>query len=171
MADWLAKHHPDIQFHAPLLTPYPMETRATLLDWLASVEGPVGVVGSSLGGFWSSVVVDNHPSAKAVLVNPAVKPHTRFPEFVGKPLKGYYDEREFMLEPQHMRELEACIPTRLAYERYWVMLQEGDETLDYRMAEQFYAGCKILTEPNGNHSFEGFERYLPDIIEFLFGLS
>ena len=47
------------------------------------------------------------------------------------------------------------------------MVQEGDETLDYRLAVDAYAGSKQLVEPGGDHSFVGFERHLPAIVEFL----
>jgi len=51
--------------------------------------------------------------------------------------------------------------------RYKVMLQTDDETLDYRLAESKYAKSNLLIEEGGDHSFVGYENHLPAIAEFL----
>ena len=48
-----------------------------------------------------------------------------------------------------------------------MLLQTGDEVLDYRLAESRYSGCRMTIEQGGDHSFQHFERPLPAIIEFL----
>jgi predicted esterase YcpF (UPF0227 family) len=39
--------------------------------------------------------------------------------------------------------------------------------LDYRLAVEKYAGCKQLIEEGGDHSFQGFERWIGNAIEYL----
>jgi len=51
--------------------------------------------------------------------------------------------------------------------RYWVMVQEQDETLDYRHAVRFYDGVQMTVEAGGDHGFRDFERHLPAIVEFM----
>lgn len=48
------------------------------------------------------------------------------------------------------------------------MVQTGDETLDYRLAADKYNGCQQLVEEGGNHTFEGYENWLPKIARFFF---
>ncbi|MEI8649578.1 YqiA/YcfP family alpha/beta fold hydrolase [Paraglaciecola sp. Hal342] len=52
-------------------------------------------------------------------------------------------------------------------QNYWVLLQTADETLDYRQAEKKYMGAKLTIEEGGDHSFQGYERFLKDIFQFL----
>lgn len=42
-----------------------------------------------------------------------------------------------------------------------------DETLDYRLAVEKYAGCRKTVEEGGNHAFQGFERHISAAVEFL----
>ncbi|MDG2079035.1 MAG: YqiA/YcfP family alpha/beta fold hydrolase, partial [Pseudomonadales bacterium] len=48
-----------------------------------------------------------------------------------------------------------------------VLLQTGDETLDYREAADYYAGSVCHVEHGGDHSFRHFEKWLPAIAQFL----
>ena len=50
--------------------------------------------------------------------------------------------------------------------RYLVLLQTGDETLDYREAELKYKNSQCIIEQGGDHAFTGLERFIPQIIEF-----
>jgi hypothetical protein len=43
----------------------------------------------------------------------------------------------------------------------------GDEILDFSEAVDYYKNCRQRVEFAGNHSFIGFERYFPDIVDFL----
>ena len=61
------------------------------------------------------------------------------------------------------------VPSLAHPDKLLVMLQTGDETLDYREAVTEYALCPQLLERGGDHSFVGFDRYLPDIVSFLTG--
>lgn len=169
--DWLHNHYPAINYACPALSSYPAEAKAQLLALMEQLRGErLLAIGSSLGGFWATWLVEQGFIEKAVLVNPAVMPHSRFDEFVGVPLQSYYSDAIFTLgqkDIQDLGEME-CSPI-LQVQKYWLMLQKGDETLDYRLAEQKYAQCEMLIEDGGSHTFEGFEHWLPAIARF-FGL-
>ncbi len=47
-----------------------------------------------------------------------------------------------------------------------VLLQSGDEVLDYRLAEQKYADTELIIDQGGDHSFEGFENHCESIVQF-----
>ena len=48
-----------------------------------------------------------------------------------------------------------------------LLVQQGDETLDYRQALDKYAASRQIVEDGGNHRFENYDRHLPAILEFL----
>ena len=55
-------------------------------------------------------------------------------------------------------------------ENLFVLLQEGDEVLDYEEAQEFLEGSKMVVEEGGNHSFEGLDRHFEAIKRF-FGVA
>ena len=51
-------------------------------------------------------------------------------------------------------------------QRFWLLVEEGDETLDYRQAVSRYAGARQTVLPGGDHSFTRWGDYLDPIIAF-----
>lgn len=167
---WLAEHYPNVTYICPQLSSYPCEAKIQLHDVLAQYSGQdVYAIGSSLGGFWATYLCEAQYIKKAVLINPAVSPQTRLPEYIDQPVQSYYSEDVYTLSQKDMDDLTALDTDSIkGKDKYWVMLQTGDETLDYRQAVEMYAGCRQLVENGGNHSFEGYESWLPEIAAFLF---
>ena len=174
LKDWLQEHHPEVVFYAPLVSPYPAEAAAALStaldDFCRLHAGPIGLVGSSMGGFWSTWLAEQH-ELPAVLINPAVKPSRFMPGYVGQDLQPYSGEMQtYRLQASDvdtMSQLEASLQPPLKG-RYWLLAQRGDETLDCREAEEFYAGQQQTVEDAGDHSFQGFARYTAALVDFLF---
>lgn len=162
------QHHCDIEFVCPQLPCYPEDAK-NLLDELAQTYqgAKVGYIGSSLGGFLSTYMSDSY-GGKAVLINPAAKPHEALGDYLGEHIHPY-TQQCFTLKPEHMQQLKQMYhPVPVDPEQFWVLLQTEDETLDYRDAEQKYQGGKLTIEQGGDHAFQGYERFLPDIFRFLF---
>lgn len=166
---WLAEHRPDIRFLCPELSPYPEETQAQLTAMAASLPGEqVGLVGSSLGGFWSSWLVERY-GFRAVLVNPSVSPHHLVERVLGQPQHNFYTSESYLMTEQHGRQLETAFQPQLRDPgRYWLMVQTGDETLDYRQAVAHYSACRQLVEVGGDHGFRNYEAKIAAIVDFLF---
>jgi len=165
---WLQEHHAEINFICPQLSSYPAQALEKLYEVLEEEkDDEVFAIGSSLGGFWATYLLENQLIEKAVLVNPGVMPQGRFHEFIGKKLRSYYTEDVYELTRQHLDDLASCdIGSITQYQNYWLMVQKGDETLDYRLAIEKYKGCRQLVEEGGSHTFEGYENWLPDIYKF-----
>lgn len=164
---WLAKNQPNFDFCCPQLSSYPSQAIAQIEAELDSLTQPVYVIGSSLGGFWATNLVERGLVAKAVLVNPAVDPHTRFDEFKNQPLQSYYSDETYCLTEKDLQDLVALNYVEPQQpNKYMLMVQTGDETLDYRMATKKYRHCKQIVEEGGSHTFDGYENWLPQIIEF-----
>lgn len=176
MRQHLAASHPHIVFCAPQIPPYTEYARQSLLalvDGFIREGSPIGLVGSSMGGFWSTWLAERY-GLPAVLINPAMHPSRFMPDYLGQVLKPYSGEDiEYRLTPSDvdtMRRLESELSPDLSG-RYWLLAQRGDETLDCRDAESFYRGQRHTIEDGGDHGFQGFERYCEPIVEFLFNES
>ncbi|MFT4925720.1 MAG: putative esterase YcpF (UPF0227 family) [Phenylobacterium sp.] len=166
---YLSLNHPQVELIAPQIPSYPAEA-LNFLEELFLKNQPVikGIMGSSLGGYLASYFVEKY-SVKSVLINPAVRPYELLQDYLGEQTNPY-TQQHYHLEPQHMDELMAIdSPSISRYSHYWLLQQKGDEVLDYRQAVNKYAGCKQTVEAGGDHSFQGFERFLPQIVQF-FGL-
>lgn len=165
-AAWLAMNYPDISFHCPQLPPYPAQTQHQLEQLVESLlPQPVYLMGSSLGGFWATWLAEKY-NLHAVLINPAVRPQDFMPAYLEVDLKSYHTDDSYHLHAAHIDEIIAADVPVTRKSNYWLLVQTGDETLDYRQAVQKYAGCKQTVEQGGDHAFQGFERYLQYCIEF-----
>ncbi|NAX48257.1 esterase YqiA [Photobacterium halotolerans] len=168
MAQYCQVSRPDIRLEIPQLPAYPSQA-AHFIDTLVTELKPayrIGLVGSSLGGYLATWLSQRH-HLPAVLVNPAVKPFELLADYLGEQVNPYTEEK-YALSPVHMDELKLLeIPELNQPDLLWLLLQEGDEVLDYRQAVEKYAACRQTVEPNGDHSFIGFNRYPADIVRFL----
>ncbi|WP_232361418.1 YqiA/YcfP family alpha/beta fold hydrolase [Paraneptunicella aestuarii] len=170
--EYMAQHHPDILLVAPQVPNYPMEAITLLRETVSEVvnkypNAQLGYIGSSMGGFMSTNLMQDFPG-RAVLVNPAVTPHILLHDYLGEH-EHPYTGKSFTLTKQHMSELESLLVPKLqAPENFWVLLQEGDETLDYKEAVEKYSAGNVTVEKGGDHSFQGYGNYLQRIFQFLY---
>lgn len=162
---WLALHHPDVIYCCPQLTPYPEQTRRELESLVESLPRPVYLMGSSLGGFWATWLAEKY-NLRALLINPSVHPCQFMPEYLNIDLKSYHSDDVYHLTAQHIEEINTVDVQPLRMHNYWLLVQTGDEALDYRQAVERFAGCKQTIEEGGDHSFQGFENYLERSWEF-----
>ncbi|MGZ5032039.1 MAG: YqiA/YcfP family alpha/beta fold hydrolase [Usitatibacter sp.] len=122
-------------------------------------------VGSSLGGFYATVMAEKL-GCRAALLNPAVHPHTHFARYLG-PQKNLYTGETFDLTAEHIKELRALDPAGITRpERYWLFVETGDEVLDYREAVAYYAGALQVVVRGGDHSLSSFPEHIPDIVDW-----
>ncbi len=166
---WITEHCPHWDFLCPNLPAAPSQTKK-LLDRLLTqpnMKRDVVMIGSSLGGFWATYITERK-GFPSVLVNPAISPHKRFGDLVGKPLKNYHSGEISVLQKSDIAVMEACDQPQIKNsDLYWLMVQTGDTVLDYRQAVERYQGCRQTVESGGTHAFEGYESWLSEIVEFL----
>src|SRR5690606_7233567 len=103
---------------------------------------------------------------RTVLINPAVRPQRLIASYRG-PQRNPYTGVEFELDDDDVQELRDQSPVLTQPDLFWLLLQAGDEVLDYRDAAAFYASCRQTVEEGGDHKFQHFDRYLPEIVKFL----
>lgn len=125
----------------------------------------LSLAGSSLGGFYATWLAEKY-NCPAVLINPAVKPHELLKKYLGENT-NYYTAESWVLDETHIRQFRELYIDKVSNpQRYLLMLQTGDETLDYRQAIEKYAGCPSIVEQGGSHEFSEFERHLDKILAF-----
>ena len=121
--------------------------------------------GSSLGGYYATYLAEKY-AATAVLINPSVKPYQTLKAHLGEN-RFYFDDGYWDFNESHIKQLTDMSVEKITQaDRYFVLLQTGDETLDYREAQLKYKQATCIIEQGGDHSFVGLERYLPQIIQF-----
>lgn len=127
---------------------------------------PVGLIGSSLGGFYATCLAERN-GLRAVVVNPAVQPYLRWRDYLGEH-RNYYSDTVHVVTEQHVAELQALDVRQLQEPgNYLLLAQTGDEVLDYRLAEGLYQLGTCIIQEGGNHSFENYADFLPVIFNFL----
>lgn len=151
------------QLRVPALHHHPRQAIAQLQAAIAELGRPL-LVGSSLGGYYATHLAEQH-GLNALLINPAVRPHRLF-DGRETPQTNHYSGETWLLTHDHVQALaELEVPAPQDAQRYRVWLQTADETLDYRQAEAFYAGCTLDIQEGGDHSYQGFAGRLPEILE------
>jgi predicted esterase YcpF (UPF0227 family) len=154
--------------HIPQIPSQPAAAFACLCDLYDSLSADhrrVAVVGSSLGGFYATALAQRY-DCHAVLINPAVRPDILLQKYLGLNT-NYHSPETWVLDASHIQQLrDLDVEPITRPERYLLLLQTGDETLDYRDALEKYRGCHVIVEQGGSHAFDGFERHLDRILGF-----
>jgi uncharacterized protein len=121
-------------------------------------------LGSSLGGFYATYLVEKH-GGRAVLINPAIEPHVGLRTYLGEQ-KNLHSGESYQLTEAHLEEWGRLWVPRITPSRYLLLVETGDEVLDYRKAVARYAGAEQVVVQGGDHSLQSFPRHLPRILEF-----
>ena len=150
-------------FLAPAL-PHSPAGAAALLEQMVRAHRDPCLIGSSLGGFYATWLAETC-GARAVLVNPAVRPYELLAGLVGRQ-KNFHTGEEYEFTLQHIAELRALEVGAIAPARYLLLVETGDEVLDYRHAVAKYAGCQQIVIVGGDHGFSDFADYLDVVLGY-----
>ena len=152
------------QLHVPALTHEPMRAVSEAAA-LVNGSNDVTFVGSSLGGFYATYLAERL-DARAVMINPAVHPDRDLAPWLGVQT-NLYTGAEFTVTGAHFEELRALAVARITRpERYFLLVETGDEVLDYREAVAYYGGAYQYVRGGGDHTFTEFEMQIPVILRF-----
>jgi uncharacterized protein len=161
---YFQQHYPYIDYTA-LDLPYEPQAALAMIQQHIGPRRDVALIGSSLGGFLATCIAEQI-NCRACLINPAVAPHTVLDKHLGRyfhpVLRQHYE-----VTTQQMTVLAQLMPVTLRQpENYLLLLQSGDEVLDYRLALKYYQGAEIKLSEGGDHSYVGYASQLATIANF-----
>jgi predicted esterase YcpF (UPF0227 family) len=161
LANYLAEHGLAARYACPALSPRP-ETAMQQIEELL-VPGAC-LIGSSLGGYYATYLAEKH-GVRAVLVNPAITPHAGLRAYLG-PQRNLHTGEPYELTEAHLEAWERLYMPHITPQRYLLLVETGDEVLDYREALARYAGAEQIVVPGGDHSLQSFPQHLGRILAF-----
>ena len=178
---YLAKYYPDVTFFCPQLASTPAKAIIQLEQLIEkhsskannsktnSLNAQWYLIGSSLGGYFSCYLAEKY-NCSAVLVNPAIRPYELLNDYIGEQVNPYTEE-VYQVTEDHIQQLQAIeqrAPTIDGKEKnnYLVMVQTGDEVLNYQQAVEKYQHCRLIVQEGGDHSFINFDSCLPSISDY-----
>lgn len=183
------RHHPNINVLRPDLNKSPQDVCDKLISLVEEwgSDSKVVFVGSSLGGYFSTLV-SNHTGCAALLLNPSIQPHVTLQRFAHDLLlnndsnegqgedelpknqilyttAGGWDITSADLQWFADHQLsEVHYPKKIA-----VFIKEGDELLNPELSKAFYQqqGSTVILQAGGDHRFSDFGEQLPMVINML----
>lgn len=158
------KDRQDIKFDAPDLYHHTEQALMALAAEIAGSDDQFCLIGSSLGGYFATYLSEKF-DLKAVLINPVIRPYT-FNHLIGQHVHSQTGE-QFEVTAADLARLQLLDVEKISRpQNFLLLLQTGDETLDYRLALDKFTGSKEIVEQGGSHEFDGFDRMLPAIFNF-----
>ncbi|WP_062191595.1 YqiA/YcfP family alpha/beta fold hydrolase [Caldimonas taiwanensis] len=157
----------DWSWHCPQLPPSPAQAWSLIESVLLRLpHDRRAVIGSSLGGFYATVAAERF-GCPAVLINPAVDPARDLARYIGE-ITAWHSEERFWFRAEYIEELRALTPGAITRgERYFVLVAQGDEVLDWREMAARYAGTRLTVLKGGDHALSSFPDHIDDIFSFL----
>ena len=154
--------------HVPRLTTWPAEAMADVCAWVDARRGAdatLTFVGSSLGGYYATWLAERY-EARAVLINPAIRPYESLDAYLG-PQRNLYTGEPWQLTREHFDELRRYRVARITRpDRYFLLVRSGDELIDWHEPVAYYGGAWQYVAAGGTHGWEDIEPELPSILRF-----
>lgn len=193
LESYCQQHHADINVYRPDLNSAPEQVFEQLVRLLTELntEDKTVLIGSSLGGYFSTLV-SNHTGCAALLLNPSTQPHVTLQRFANELLLNRdsdEDESEYKVPENQILHTTAggwdITPADLQWfadhqlvsinypHKIAVLLKAGDELLNAELSKDFYQvhGANVTLQADGDHRFTDFGEQLPMVISTLQRLS
>ncbi len=122
----------------------------------------VHLIGSSLGGYYATFLSEKY-NLKAAMINPAVWAYKIFKNDMGSNENLNTGEKYF-IDDLWIQSLKDIFIENITGKNYLVLLQTGDQTLNYKFAKQYFEGSNIIIDEGGSHSFENLELKIPEML-------
>ena len=133
---------------------------------IESAKHPIVFMGSSLGGYYASYF-STKLKTKSVLINPAIPPLRDFEMYLGEN-ENYSTGEKFIITPEDIRYIR-----KVSYKKYanaentYVLLESGDEVLNYKETAKYFSGSYMDIVYGGSHSYESLDEKLKSIVNFI----
>ena len=135
-------------------------------DLIDNAKHPIVFIGSSLGGYYASYFSSKFKT-KSVLINPAIPPLKDFEMYLGEN-ENYSTGEKFIITPENIKYIR-----KMSYKKYanaentYVLLESGDEVLNYKETAKYFSGSYLDIIYGGSHSYESLDEKLKNIVNFI----
>ncbi|MGA0955456.1 MAG: YqiA/YcfP family alpha/beta fold hydrolase [Burkholderiaceae bacterium] len=170
LGQWLAEE--GVRYECPSLDIAPLaaiDHVSQTVEHALSEGFHIRLIGSSLGGFYASWLMERHPKReafKAALINPACAPARDLADQVG-PLKAWHSEEILQFQADYIDDLRSMEVPLTQPERYMLVAAKGDELLDWNEMVARYPGALHYVVAGSDHSLSDFPEHWPTMKEFL----
>ena len=158
------------RLHVPWLPPDPAAAVGNVADWIeretrSQAESDLTLIGSSLGGFYATHLAQRF-AARAVLINPALRPWDDLRAYLGTQT-NFHSGPTFEVTAAHLTKLRAlAVPGITQPDRYFLLVRSGDEVLPWNEAVTFYAGAWQYVKGGGDHGWADFAEEVEAVLRF-----
>jgi predicted esterase YcpF (UPF0227 family) len=165
---------PGIQVISPT---YPAHTAAKAVQDLTRIllpviknvqnaEEPLVMVGSSMGGFYGAWLAQRLQCQHLVMINPALKPWELLQQVVGWQFNQALDQRYYLSSEMVAATRQYAVEPSPEGVPATLLLDKGDELINYRIAEEIYRGIgDVHCFEGGSHTFEHMREAVVIIAE------
>ena len=128
------------------LKSHPKEAIQQLSNYIEDHKGQrkVHLIGSSLGGYYATFLSEKY-NLKAAMINPAVWAYKIFKNDMGSNENLNTGEKYF-IDDLWVQSLKDIFIENITVKNYLVLLQTGDQTLNYKFAKQYFEGSNIIVD-------------------------
>ena len=104
---------------------------------------------------------------KSVLINPAIPPLKDFEMYLVEN-ENYSTGEKFIITPEDIKYIR-----KMSYKKYanaentYVLLESGDEVLNYKETTKYFSGSYLDIVYGGSHSYESLDEKLKNIVNFI----
>ena len=172
LRQWL--HDAGVHYACPSLDISPriaLEQARAQIDGLMAQGLEPRLIGSSLGGFYASWFMEQHPMLerfKACLINPACYPSRDLAGQVGQ-LKAWHSDDWLEFKATDLDDLAEMAVGLSDQQRYLLVAAMGDELLDWQEMVAHYPGAQHHVVQGSDHGLSDFPDHWPTIKSFLLG--
>ncbi|PVV09579.1 MAG: hypothetical protein B6D77_10005 [gamma proteobacterium symbiont of Ctena orbiculata] len=126
-----------------------------LLQEERNADEPRVIVGSSMGGFYGAWLAQRLGIHHLVMINPALRPWELLLQVVGWQYNQAQDERYYLSSEMVAATRGFAVEPSANGVPTTLLLDKGDELIDYRIAEGIYRGIgDIHCFEGGSHTFD-----------------
>ncbi len=152
----------------PQLPPSPAEAWSLMQQITAAWPTDTMVVlGSSLGGFYATVLAE-HRGCRAGVINPAIEPARDLARYIGEQTSFHDPQDHFFFRAEFIDEFKALARYPITRpERYWALIAKGDEVLDWQEMSARYQGAHLTLLEGSDHAVSDFDQHMPALLRWL----
>jgi predicted esterase YcpF (UPF0227 family) len=164
---WRSQGH-TLTWLCPQLPPSPtdavQQVLAATADW---PRDQMAIIGSSLGGFYATVLGERL-GCRVAVINPAVAPARDLARYIGEQASFHNPEDRFFFRPEFVPAFAALSPYPITRpDRYWALVAKGDEVLDWQEMVAHYPGSALTVLPGSDHAVSDFAAHFPALTNWL----